>query len=78
MTSGQLQLSVFSILVGAVTIGTLIFAFTATPNYLNQSRHGVPHLMPQVKHPQTGEPLEIDMLIRHYKGELDNQSSIYY
>jgi len=78
MTSGQLQLSIYSALVGVTTVVTLLYVFIAEPEYLGYTRDGVPHLTPQVAHPQTGEALEMGVLIKHYKGELEDGAKIYY
>ena len=36
---------------------------------LQMTRDGVPFFTPPVAHPETGEPLDLGELIRHYKGE---------
>ena len=78
MTSGQLQLSIYSVLVGLITLVTLFYITTTPPDYLSYSRDGIPHLSPDVIHPQTGEPLTINKLVKHYKGELEDGTKVYY
>lgn len=78
MTSGQLQLSIYSALVGIITVVTLFYVFIEEPGYLGYSRDGVAHLTPRVVHPQTGDALELGTLIKHYKGELEGGAKVYY
>jgi hypothetical protein len=66
---GQLQMMIYSILIGLIGIGGLVYIFVAQPSYLHASRNGVPYFTPPVVNPNGGKPLNMDMLARHYKGE---------
>jgi hypothetical protein len=57
--------------VGLVTLlsaAALVYVFVAPPPSLRVSRDGVPHFTPPTIHPETGEAIEIDRLVRHFKG----------
>ncbi len=52
----------------AVVVGigwTLVFP----PESLRVDRDGVPHFMPAVVHPITGEAVSVNALIKHYRGD---------
>jgi hypothetical protein len=58
--------------VGIVTLlslVTLVYVYAVPLQSARVSRDGVPHFTPPVAHPETGEPLDMGALIRHYKGE---------
>ena len=57
----------FSILVATVSVLSLAYVIIAQPEYLRVSREGVPFFTPPVVHPETGEALEMDTLVEHYK-----------
>ena len=59
----------YVLLVTLVCLGTLIFVYARPPESLRTTRDGVPFFTPPVAHPETGEPLDLGDLIRHYKGE---------
>lgn len=69
MTSGQIQMTVFSALIGVVGIVGIAYVAVSQPTYLHASRDGVPHLTPKVINPVNGEPMDLDTLVRHYRGE---------
>ena len=52
----------------AVTIGGLAWMLVAPPPGLKATRDGVPYLTPPVLHPVTGEVLQAETLVRHYRG----------
>lgn len=39
------------------------------PQSLRVDRDGVPHFTPEVEHPETGEAVSVNTLIRHYRGD---------
>lgn len=69
MTHGQIQLTVFSALVALVSVASIAYIAVAQPDSLRKTRAGVPYFTPPVEHPETGEPLLLDDLVEHYKGE---------
>lgn len=69
MTSGQIQMSVFSLALGALGIASFVYVAVTQPAYLQASREGVPHLTPTVINPADGQALDLNVLVRHYKGE---------
>lgn len=78
VSSGQKQLAIYSALVALITVATILYVVFARPDYLDRTRDGVPLLTPSVLHPHSGEALDIGILIRHYKGELEGEGSVYY
>ena len=69
MTPARLIMNVYawaSLVVVVVGIGwTLVYP----PQSLRVDRDGVPHFMPQVEHMITGEPVSVNALIKHYRGD---------
>ena len=69
MTSGQIQMTLFSVLIGVVGIVGIVYVAISQPPYLHASRDGVPHLTPDVINPVDGEALDLNTLVRHYRGD---------
>ena len=65
----EVQLTVFSALVVVITLVSLLYPFVYRPEYLTKTRDGTPFFTPPVINPDTGEGIELDALIRHYKGD---------
>ena len=66
----QLQLAVLATLAAAATIGAFVYVLWTQPESLRVSREGVPFFTPPVVHPDTGEPITVDRLVEHFKGEM--------
>ncbi len=56
-------------LIALVSLGSLVYVYLVPLPGLQQTRDGVPYFTPRVAHPETGEPLELGELIRHYRGD---------
>lgn len=69
MSKGQWQMLIYSTLVGLIGIGGLVYILVTQPAYLHASRNGVPYFTPKVINPQGGKPLDLNMLVRNYKGQ---------
>jgi len=69
MSAKDLQLTIFSVLVGAISLASLLYIYISSPDYLRKSRHGTPFFTSPVIHPDSSTPISIDELIIHYKGE---------
>ncbi|MCB1761920.1 MAG: hypothetical protein KDI27_02115 [Gammaproteobacteria bacterium] len=52
-----------------VCCASLLYIYGLPPDSLRQTRDGVPFFTPPVIHPETGEPLDLGELVRHFKGE---------
>jgi hypothetical protein len=52
-----------------VVIAGLAWVLIFPPPSMFVDRNGVPHFMPQVENPITGEGISVDELIRHYRGD---------
>ena len=55
--------------VTAICVASLVYVYAFPPPSMFASRDGVPHFTPAVAHPETGEPIELGTLIRHYRGD---------
>lgn len=66
--SGFLQMRVVVGLVALSSAAALVYLFAFPPPSMRVSRDGVPHFTPPTIHPVTGETLEVDRLVRHFKG----------
>jgi hypothetical protein len=62
------QLLVISILIIIMTVVIFIYMFAKTPESLKASRNGVPFFTPAAIHPESGEILSIETLVKHFKG----------
>ena len=69
MGFAKLQMVVFSLLSAAVTVGGLAYIFIEHSAYFRATREGVPYFTPPVVNPANGKPLDLNMLVRHYKGK---------
>jgi hypothetical protein len=65
---GAIQMRIFVGLVMLASFAALAYIFAAQPSSMRVSRDGVPHFTPPTIHPETGETIAIDRLIRHFKG----------
>lgn len=63
----QLQLSLFTVLTAILSVFCLVYILTASPDYLGKTSHGTPFFTPPLINPETGQAIELDELIRHYK-----------
>lgn len=69
MSKDYLIMLILSLAVLGISIASLAYIAVVQPDYLRADRDGVPFYTPQVINPETGEPVEMGELIRHYKGE---------
>ena len=69
MPSGELQIKTWSALVALLTVVVIGYIFIAQPEYLRASSSGTPYLTPPVENPIGGDPVRVDDLARHFKGE---------
>lgn len=66
------SLTIMRLFVAAVTASTLAglaWVYAVPPPSLKLSRDGVPHFSPPVTVPATAQPVALERLVRHYKGE---------
>lgn len=63
----RLQLTLFSAAVGLVSVLAVAHVFVQPTGDLARSRAGTPFFTPPVLNPDTGEAIELDVLIEHYK-----------
>lgn len=60
---------IYVTLVTLATLATLIYVYILPPASMQTTRDGVPFFTPPVENPETGEPLDMGDLIRHFRGE---------
>lgn len=63
-----LLMRAFVILVASLSVGGLVYIYADPPASMRVSRDGVPHFTPPVINPETGQPIAVGTLVRHYKG----------
>ena len=56
-------------LVVLLSIAGLTYVYTVPMESMQVSRDGVPYFTPPVINPETGEPVAVDTLVRHFKGQ---------
>ncbi len=59
----------YAAVVSVICIIALLYIYLLPPDNLRLTRDGVPHFTPSVTHPETGEPLDVGELVRHFKGD---------
>ncbi len=69
MTPARLFMNFYGWGALAITIVGIGWTLISPPQSLRVDRDGVPHFTPQVIHPITDEPVSINALIRHYRGD---------
>lgn len=52
-----------------ITVVGIGYTLVYPPQSLRVDRDGVPHFMPMVENPVTGEGVSVNELIRHYRGD---------
>lgn len=69
MAKGQWQMAIYSTLIALIGIGGYIYILVTQPTYLHATRDGVPYFTPHVINPMGGKPLDLNELVRNYKGQ---------
>ena len=63
----HLQLTLFAAVVVLVSIASIVHVAIQPLDELARTRQGMPFFTPPVLNPDTGEPIEMDALVEHYK-----------
>lgn len=63
----QLQLTLFAAAVALVSIAAVVHVAIQPLDEVARTRQGTPFFTPPVLNPDTGEPIEMDALVEHYK-----------
>jgi len=69
MNKGYAMMLGISLVVTAISVVSLGYIISSPPAYLKADRDGVPFFTPDVIHMETGDPVSVGELIRHFKGE---------
>ena len=65
----HLQLTVFAVVVALVSVASIVHVAVQPLEELARTRQGTPFFTPPVLNPDTGEAIEMDTLVEHYKSE---------
>jgi hypothetical protein len=65
----ELLTRVYVVFVALVSLATLAYVYIFPPVSMQTTRDGVPFFTPPVENPETGEPLDLGELVRHYRGD---------
>lgn len=65
----RLLMRLFVAIAAVTSIGGHLWMTLAPPPGLKATKDGVPYFTPPVIHPVSGEPIPVETLVRHYKGE---------
>lgn len=67
MLAGLLKLYVVAVTM--ITVAGLFYVYIKPPPSMLTDRDGVAHFTPPVMHAETGEPVALGELMRHYRGD---------
>lgn len=65
----RLLLRFLVLLSAIVSVGSLLWMTFAPPPGMKATKDGVPYFTPPVIHPISSEPVQVETLVRHYRGE---------
>ncbi len=68
MPRAQIQMMILALIAAAATVGSFVYLFAKPPAVLRATRDGVPYFTPPVINPVDGKPLNVNTLVRDYKG----------
>ncbi len=69
MTPSRLIMNIYAWASLAVVVVGIGWTIVFPPQSLRVDRDGVPHFTPKVEHMITGEPVSMNELITHYRGD---------
>ena len=69
MSFGGILTKLYVAVVTAISVASLIYVYAVPLDSMAVDRDGVPHFTPPVAHPETGKPIPLSDLIRHYRGD---------
>lgn len=55
--------------VSVVSVLALIYVYVKPPQSMLVDRDGIAHFTPPVTHAETGEPVSLGELVRHFRGD---------
>ncbi len=68
MPRGQIQMMIIALVAITATVGAFVYLLARPPAYLRATRDWVPYFTPPVINPVDGKPLNVNTLVRDYKG----------
>ncbi len=68
MSAARIQMTFIALVGFATTVGSFVYLLAKPPAYLRATRDGVPFFTPPVINPVNGKSLNVNTLVRDYKG----------
>ncbi|MHB8551258.1 MAG: hypothetical protein ACYDB8_09905 [Acidiferrobacterales bacterium] len=68
MPKAQIQMMFLALVAVVATVGSFVYLLAKPPASLRATRDGVPFFTPPVINPVDGRPLNVNTLVRDYKG----------
>ena len=62
-------LKLYAATVSVVSILALVYVYVKPPQSMQVDRDGIAHFTPPVSHAETGEPVALGDLVRHFRGD---------
>jgi len=62
-------LKIYVIAVSVITVVGLIYVYVMPPQSMLIDQEGIDHFTPSVIHAETGEPVALGELVRHFRGD---------
>lgn len=59
----------YVLLVSLITVASLIYVYVSPLPSMRVDRDGVAHFTPEVLHAETGEPVPLGDLMKHFRGD---------
>ncbi len=59
----------FATAIAVLSAAVLVYVYAFPPPSMKTTRDGVPFFTPSVINPETGKPISVDALVRHYRGD---------
>lgn len=60
---------IYMLVVATLSLVSLLYVYLFPPPSMFTTRENVPYYSPRIAHPETGKPIALDTLIRHYRGD---------
>lgn len=62
-------LKVYVLAVSLISVAGLLYVYMNPPQSMFHDRDGIAHFTPSVLHAETGEPVPLGDLVRHFRGD---------
>lgn len=62
-------LKIYVMMVALISVLGLLYVYIKPPPSMQMDRDGIAHFTPAVLHAETGEPIPLGDLVRHFRGD---------